>query len=256
MHILYLDESGTHGSRHFIMAGLAIFERETYFLSRALDRLQGVYFPSHDEPINLHASDLRAPDERVRDPFSELESSQRLDLVFDIYQAIVDSRARLFGIAIEKAFVQNNQLQDLYERGFEEMVNRFDRMLARIGSEHGEPQRGLIVVAESSYRENIELLARNIASRGHRWGDTHNLADIPYFAPAGSTRLLQLADFVSNAVFRRYEFSDAKPLDVIISRFDREGDRIHGLRHFSSDYHNCFCPACYSRRIQQHQEND
>lgn len=215
-----------------------------------------MYFPSHNEPINLHASDLRAPDARVKEPFSELEASKRLDLVYDIYRAIAESRARLFGITIEKSFLHPNQSHGLYERGFEEMVNRFDRMLARIALTQGETQRGLIVIAESSYRENIELLARQLANQGHRWGDTHNLADIPYFAPASSTRLLLLADFVSNAVFRRYEFGDTKPLDVIMSRFDHEGDRIHGLRHFSSDYYNCYCPTCLSRRTQQRQEDD
>lgn len=256
MHILYLDESGTHGSRYFILAGLAVFERQTYFLSRELNRLQNVYFPSHDEPINLHASELRAPDNRVKLPFNELSSGKRLDLVYDVYNVILESRAHLFGIAIEKSFYTNNQLTDLYERGFEEIVSRFDRMLARVGQEETQPQRGLIVVAESSYRENLELLAQQIAKEGHRWGDTHNLADIPYFAPANSTRLLQLADFVSNAVFRRYEFGDSKPLDTIIPRFDQDlMGRIHGLRHFSSDYQNCYCPACLSRRQQQLQQD-
>ncbi len=41
MYILYLDESGTHAkSKHFVLAGLAVFERETYFLAKALDDLE------------------------------------------------------------------------------------------------------------------------------------------------------------------------------------------------------------------------
>ena len=97
-----------------------------------------------------------------------------------------------------------DQLQAKYFPDVSEPIP-FHYMLGRILRDQGEDQRGLIVIAESSYRDNFELLAKKIATEGHRWGDINNLADIPYFAPAKSTRLLQLADFVANAVFVRYE---------------------------------------------------
>lgn len=244
MYIIYLDESGTQNeARHFILAGLAVFERETYFLAQEMERLQLKYFPAHNRPINLRASSLGAPDERAEPPFSELTANERLELLREAYPVIAASRSRLFAIAIEKEVVPINQ----YERGFEEIVSRFDQMLGRFYEQNNQ-QRGLIVVAESSYRENLELLARQIAERGHRWGETRNLADIPYFAPAGSTRLLQLADFVSNAVYRRYEHRDARAFDTIMPRFDQEGGRIHGLVHLAAEPWNCYCPACLSRR--------
>jgi hypothetical protein len=87
-------------------------------------------------------------------------------------------------------------------------------MLARRG-DRDEPQRGLVILAESSYRENLERLARSIWSRGHRWGEIHNQADEPYFAPAQRTRLLQLADFVSDAVFGNYESGYGRPFQTI-----------------------------------------
>lgn len=244
MHILYLDESGTHGeARHFVLAGLSVFERETYFLARQLEQLQEEFFPGRQHPLNLRASELRAPDERAVPPFDELTATLRIDLLIRIYRVIAESRVRLFGIAIEKAQVAGSQ----YERGFEDIISRFDQMLSRMGREQNE-QRGLIVVAESSYRENLASLAQQIARHGHRWGETHNLADIPYFAPAGSTRLLQLADFVSNSVFRRYERGDTRSLDTIMPRFDQDAGRIHGLAHLTSEPWNCYCPACLSRR--------
>ena len=228
------------------MAGLSVFERETYFLAQEMERLQREYFPDHSAPVNLRASSLRAPDERAEQPFSELTSpTKRIELLIRIYEVIASSHTSLFGIAMEKSQVTSNH----YERAFEEIVSRFDRMLGRFYSQNNQ-QRGLIVVAESSYHDNLELLARQIAERGHRWGETRNLADIPYFAPAGSTRLLQLADFVSNAVYRRYEYGDTRSLDTIMPRFDRDGDRIHGLVHMTAEPWNCYCPACLSRRAQ------
>ena len=244
VHIIYLDESGTQReARHFVLAGLAVFERETYFLAQQMEELQRKYFPTHRRPVNLHASELGASDASVKPPFHELPMGKRIELLREVYPIIAASRSRLFGVVIEKAIVPNGQ----YERGFEEVVSRFDRMLSRF-YQQGDQQRGLIVVAESSYKENLELLARKIAEQGHRWGETHNLADIPYFAPAGSTRLLQLADFVSNAIFRRYESGDARAFDVIAPRFDQESGRIHGLVHLTADRSICYCPVCVSRR--------
>ncbi len=137
---------------------------------------------------------------------------------------------------------------DPYERGFEEMVNRFDLMLSRPSQERDEKQRGLIVVAESAYKNNLNLLAGKIARERHRWGQIRNLADIPYFAPAKSTRLLQLADFVVNAVYGYYEFGYANQFNRIAPRIDQEPGRMHGLVHIANNLQNCYCPACVTRR--------
>ena len=246
MHILYLDESGTHDARYFVVAGLAVFERRTYYLARELNQLQSRYLPDCPGHIPFHASALHAPEGRVPPPFNTLTNTQRRNLLRDVYQVIANSDVRIFAVAMEKTAVPENP----YERGFEEIINRFDRMLARIHRERDDPQRGLIVVAESSYRENLEILARRIAEEGHRWGDIHNLADIPYFAPANNTRLLQLADFVSNAVFGRYESGYARYFDQIAPRFDQDHEgRLHGLVHVANDRRDCYCLACANRRV-------
>lgn len=52
LYILYLDESGTsHEASYFVLAGLAVFEREIYWFSQELDNLQLEYFPKATEPI-------------------------------------------------------------------------------------------------------------------------------------------------------------------------------------------------------------
>ena len=57
-------------------------------------------------------------------------------------------------------------------------------MLQRIYHNRGERQRGLVVVAQSSYQQQIVERARSIWESGHRWGQLRNMADIPFFAPA------------------------------------------------------------------------
>lgn len=144
--------------------------------------------------VPFHASALREKDPlKVMPPFDRLTASQRNALIRDVYGVIAESQARVFAVAMEKTAVNG----DPYERGFEEIFSRFDRMISRISRDSKQEQRWLIVVAESNYRNNLELLASKIAREGHQWGETRNIADIPYFAPARNTRLLQLADFLS-----------------------------------------------------------
>ena len=48
MYLLYLDESGVPEAddpEYFILGGLAVFERRTYWLSQQLDRIQEEHFP-------------------------------------------------------------------------------------------------------------------------------------------------------------------------------------------------------------------
>lgn len=246
LYILYLDESGTHtDARYFVVAGVAVFEADTYFLAQDLDGLQAQYFPGTVEPIAFHASPLRAAYGQNHDPYPSLVPKDRKALSGDIYRAIARSHARTFAVAMEKSYT----LGDCYDRGFEEVVNRFDRMLGRFSRE-GNQQRGLIVAAESSYRENLETLARKIAREGHRWGRTHNLADIPYFAPAANTRLLQAADFVANAVYGRYESGHTTDFDRIAPKFDQDGAEMYGLVHLHGSRSECYCPACIAWRAR------
>lgn len=247
MHILYLDEAGTQReARHFVVAGLSLFERQTYHLAEDLSRLQDDYFPQAPEPVEFHASKLRAPNERALPPYDSVDRTQRFRLLDDICDTIVQAQPTLFGIVMEKEHLVEGD--DPYERGFEQVVNRFDKMLARHNRTQDEVNRGLVVLAESSYRENLERLARTIWSKGHRWGRLHNMADIPYFAPAKNTRLLQCADFVTNAIYARYETGHTRHFDQLARCFDQDQGHLHGLVHLSRDPQNCYCPACMARR--------
>lgn len=247
MHLLYADEAGTHAeSRYFALAGLAVFERETYFLSKKLDEIAERYFPGRSEATEFHASLLMAQQQRLVPPFDTLDFAQRNALRNEIYRVIGESRARLFGVAIEKSAIT----EPPYEHALEHLVNRFDRMLQRL-YQAGDQQRGVIVVAESSYRENLEALANRIWTEGHRWGETRNMADVPFFARAKTTRLLQLADFCVNAVYRRFEVGDARNLDIIARRIDQDQGNLHGLVHITKNHHACSCPACVTWRYRR-----
>jgi hypothetical protein len=247
MYILYLDESGTSSdASYFVLAGLAVFEREIYWYAQEVDAIQKKYLPSVDYPVEFHASPLRQKNsDKLPEPLNLLTLDERRQLVKDMYQVIRNRRGVLFGIAIEKAWCAQ---EDPYERAFEDLTSRFDLFLRRINSSAGEnEQRGLIAIAESSYRQNLEILGERFRGGSTRWGQLHTIADVPFFLPAKNTRLLQLADFCSNAIFGRYNSGLTRDFDIIAPRFDREETRIHGLAHLTRD-HECQCLACQARQ--------
>ena len=255
MYILYLDESGTHGeASYFVLAGLAVFEREIHWFSQDMDLLEREYFPEENGPLFFHARQLRVQQsERLPEPWSRLAAEQRYELKDRIYGIIQQRRGVVFGCAVEKIYSQA-RVEDPYERAFEDLISRFDLYVGRMNklaeAENKEEQRGLVVLAESSYEKTIALLARRLQQTGTRWRSLHNIADVPLFAPARDSRLLQYADFCANAIYGRYNSKLIGDFDKIAHKFDREGSIIHGLSHLSTDS-NCTCLACFSRLGRQ-----
>ena len=139
---------------------------------------------------------------------------------------------------------------DPVEHAFEEICNRFNLLLKRIWDRDGEAQRGLVVMDESSYENTLQGLARRFRERGTRWGNLRNLAEVPMFVDSEASRIIQLADLLAWAVWRRYEQSDTRYFDPIVPRFDAAGGVIHGLVHFRSPSSECTCPACLSRALR------
>ena len=90
MYVLYLDESGTHGeASYFVLAGLAVFEREIHWFSQDLEALQTDYFPEETTPIFFHASKLRTREgEKVEPPWDKLTREQKITVKNRVYEVI------------------------------------------------------------------------------------------------------------------------------------------------------------------------
>ncbi|GAG34977.1 unnamed protein product, partial [marine sediment metagenome] len=119
--------------------------------------------------------------------------------------------------------------------------------LRRIRGE-GDRQRGLLILDESAQETTLQRMAREFRTLGTRWGVIRNLAEIPLFVNSRVSRVVQLADHVAYAVFRRYEARDAQYFDIIASKFDSADGVLHGLAHKQTVDPNCMCIACMSRR--------
>lgn len=248
MYLLYLDESGNEddpADKHFVLGGAAVFERQTFFLSQALDGVQTRHFPGL-QPIEFHASAIRAG----RGFWRDIEQQKKDEVLQDIPRIIGQASPEviLFAAVIEKS----NRLwgEAAVEHATEEVCNRFDIFLKRLYQESGykDAQRGLLIFSEGRFDKRAKVWVRGFRELGTRWGILRNLSDIPYFAGMRETRLLQIADFISHAVFLLYERRDPSLMRPFIHRFNRQEGILHGLVHSRSDIRTaCDCPACHSR---------
>jgi hypothetical protein len=253
LYVLYLDESGASGSEasYFVLAGLAAFEREIHFFSQDLDQVQARYFPSENAPICFHATKLHPrPSDQLEAPWNQLTVEQRREIKTRFGEIISSHRGVLFGCAIERKYAELRG-RDPYEHAFEDVVSRFDLFLSRQNrispGNRTEEQRGLVVLAQSGFQKTLTILAQRFQRSGTRWGQLHNMADIPYFAPAQDTRMLQLADFIANAIYGRYHAGITIDFDRIAQKFDTEDNLVHGLVHLTLNP-SCSCLACFSRK--------
>ena len=245
MYLLYVDESGSvrnPSERHFVLAGVAVFERQIYHLINSADAYVS-RFTSAGEG-ELHAAAMARGTER---PWKGMPRQDRLVAIEGGLDVLVHAHSSViaFAVAIDKAVVYPD---DPVEYAFEEICNRFNLFLSRYNSAHSDDQqRGLVVMDKTHYENPLQGLARRYREQGTRWGRLRNLAEVPLFVDSAASRLIQLADLVAWAVWRRYEHSDTRYFDRIVSQFDSENGVIHGLFHRKSPSEHCFCPACLSR---------
>ena len=252
MYLLYIDGSGSvknPDEAYFILAGVAIFERVVYHLIKDLDDIVDSFGIGSAADIELHASQML----RGRGfPWKGVPKSSRVEMMNRGLQALITSHpsTRAFGVAVHK---KSRNPDDPVEYAFEEICNRFNLFLARLYREGGKTEeathRGLIVMDESQYEEPLQKLARSFRLIGTRWGHLRNMAEVPFFVDSKASRLVQLADLVAFALWRRYEQQDTRFFDPIIPRFDRDGGVLHGLVHYHPKNEECYCPACMSRSI-------
>ena len=248
MYLLYLDESGNESDpkdRHFILAGIAIFERVTFFLAKYLDEVQTRHFPGV-QPIPFHASHIRTG----MDFWRKVDPKVRATVLEDIGGVI--KRAKYPGAVLFAAVVEKSNKvfgEKAVEFATESVCRRFDTFLLNRGSEVKEKQRGLLIFSEGRFHQRARVWVTGFRELGTRWGSLKTLSDIPYFASMRDTRLLQIADYVAYAAFQLYEKKDPTLIRPILRQFNEQNGTLHGLIHYRTTpiTSPCDCSACASR---------
>lgn len=246
MYLLYLDESGgveNQNDRHFVIAGVAVFERTLHYLIQGIDEIMDEASLSEAE---LHGSPILGA--RTM-PWKNMERSERISLMKDILEIISKNKRGCvaFGVVVEKAHLAEDEHP--MEFAFEQITSRFDQFITRQNRDvsNNNKQRGLIIMDKSSDENKLQSLVKKFRSRGMRWGNLKNISEVPMFVDSKASRLIQLADLVAFSLWRRYEIGDAIMFDMIARQFDEDGGKIHGLLHHAVSRKNCACPSCITR---------
>ena len=253
MFLIYVDESGVVSNpaeNVFVLGAASIYENQAYFLTQELDKIQQKWFPSSTVPIEFHASHIR---NGIGEPWHSMNKTKRMEILTEICTTIAAANPKglvLFGIAIQK---KSFQTVDVVEKAFEELCGHTDAYISTTNTQHlatgKDKNRGLMILDSSKYEGQLDkLLLAYRQTGGTSFGKVKNFADAPTFANSATTRLLQIADIVSYAIYRRYEKSDARLLDILLPRFHEKDGKIHGLMHLVTNYRSCSCIACVSRR--------
>jgi hypothetical protein len=226
MYLLYADESGStgdSGQRVFVLAGVSLFERQGFWISRELDKIAARFNPADPSAVELHASPMFGG----RGAWRKTDRDERVQAIKDALTVFADSHMcnRIFGIVLREDFVHP---QAPMEFGFELLANRFEYFLRRLYAK-GDTQRGIIVFDQSTYEKSVQSLAAEYRTKGYSWDVLRNLAEVPFFMDSKASRMLQLADLVAYAIFRKYAFNDDQFFSIIAHRIDRWGDSPNGL---------------------------
>jgi hypothetical protein len=227
MYLLYVDESGSpldDKQRYFILAGLAVFERDTHWIERDMDDIVRVLDPDGSRALELHGSQMLAG----RGPWRSIKALDRERALQDALIIGVRQRfpkTRLFAAVLDK---QNYSGRDVVEEAFQQIVSRFDQFLGRL-HKNNNTQRGLMIFDRCKTERRMQTLAREFKTTGHAFGKTRNLAEVPLFVDSDASRLLQAADLVNYSLSRHFERSDSRFFDLISHCFDSEGRVNHGL---------------------------
>ena len=246
MHLLYLDDAGSVGNaseQYLVLGGVSVFEAQSHWITQQLDTLAENINPGDPQGVEFHASETYA---RRSEPWKGLTQDGARGTIKSVLDVLANAydTARAFACVVHKTSYPN---QDPMAVAFEDLCSRFDRYLQRLRAD-GNTQRGLVILDKSAYETTLQEMSVEFRTLGTRWGVIRHLADTPLFVDSRASRVIQLADHVAYAVFRRYQSGDTQYLDRIAHKFDAEDGILHGLAHKESGNPYCMCIACLSRR--------
>ncbi len=226
MHLLYIDESGSVKDvkqKHFVLAGISVFERQSYWISNEMDKIAARFNPGDPNSVELHGSPMYAGKKFWR----QFSKESRHEAIKDCLNVLAISHpsVRVFACVVDKALISPH---DPVEYSFEQISSRFDYFLMRMHKKN-DSQRGVIIFDKSTYETTLQNLATDFRTIGHSWGVLRNLAEVPLFLDSKASRLIQLADLVAYSIFKAYEMKDSQFFNLFANRIDSDGGVRHGL---------------------------
>jgi hypothetical protein len=154
---------------------------------------------------------------------------------------------RLFAEAIEK---KSYRYGKPYQQAFTMLVHRFESFLVNRGRHVNSDLRGMII-QDNNQTEAAKLtkLMRTLYAAGTSWRDVEKIVETPLFVDSEFTEMIQLADLCAYATRRFFENNEDSLFNQIYQRFDRIGNSVVGIRHFT-EKNACTCRVCTDHETQ------
>lgn len=195
--------------------------------------------------------------------WANVDRAVRLSIIDAVYEKICTYTPThdqlspvLFGVAVERDFRPSWTPVERERWAYEVLLGKFDVMLKTLRTRRGLPNRGLVIHDRRVVAErDIQAWTAAWRSTAERIGQLKNLADVPLFGDSRATRLLQVADVISYAIFRRYnrQAPNSDYFDKIWAGFHEEDGVVHGAVHYTPSYGDgsCDCEPCKHRLIAE-----
>lgn len=195
---------------------------------------------------------------RETNPFVHLSRRERSQLFEESLDLVgAQDGIRLFGEVADKHFLfKLTGHQDVMRGSFEQVVSRFDVFLTKHNKGLSKSHRGdkglLVIDNEPTYEGLISKLFMEYRKTGHAFGSINHVIEVPFFVESREVSAVQVIDLCAYAV-RRYverarngDTPEKKNFLRIYHRFEREGPKLHGLRHYCRK-NTCPCIVCMDR---------
>lgn len=243
LYFLYLDDSGSVNNKdenYFVLGGIAVPENTIRWLTHQIESLAKIYYEKASQLVEFHASEIFAG--RPNAIWGKYCRPERKKALQDVLKIVTQTYANsvCFACAVHKDSFPN---EDPVLKAYEDVSSRFNMYL------ESQDSKGIIVIDKSSYENSLQKLTTTFRDEGNRWGSQlRSIIEVPLFVDSKSCRIIQLADHISYAVFRRYNANDLTYFNIIEGKIYQRDNVYHGLAHLQTYNPNCSCPACATRK--------
>ena len=153
--------------QHFVLAGIAVFERQIYHLISTTDEFVSSLNLGHAHDVELHGSVMASG---KKTPWKAMRRRDRLDTIergLDLLRG-AHWGVRAFAVVVDK---HAESTTDPVEYAFEEICNRFNLFLARLWRKRrrsaSRADRNGQVALRGSSAETLATLSRGRHKMGH-----------------------------------------------------------------------------------------
>jgi len=252
MHLIYVDESGDDGfsltnhyvpgttpTKYFQRCGVMVHDRQWRKINRLIDDFKDRY--SIPDDVELHATEIISGQEKFYDHETKKRKrrknwygknlprrQQRETLLLELCQLISSLNLTIIAVLIDKSklLIDTEKVYKTIpkDNSWEYLIERVNLFLST-----AKDRKGMFI--SDAINMNIEKKHREFATAIYKTSthvEGHRFIESILFEPSDSSNLLQIADVVSFAIFKKHETRDVRYYNKLKNRIFKHTGKIKG----------------------------